>query len=388
VFEAHGNHAEVDIEFARLRHRFDIHFSPSFLEDGSIDCATGGVLVFSLKSHFVGWLADVENLVDGRCCRFNAYRMFDGVLQNYFAFGAHNHLYTAPEVRLVEADLMHCLDEARSDPQNNTVILCGDLNLHSANEPPMSLDLPARTRATNTPLVPNVSNSRPHQRIWENIFSKMFEIKMGKHTHVNIANLTLGKIDRVFCSTPPSGLLNLRNSAGVSADPMDLYVKGISDHSAGFWSICPPPKKPNIQPRIRPQWAKHPVFKKHCKDLLSGLDFQGCSCQEHLESLKLVFREAADKTRNYMLSSQDKSSDSVLVQLSTIARCVWSGDRRVANLAKSSMLLGPVHLAPGNGRPCLLDPIAFEQEFASAKKSHLAKERECVHRFFGIFPET
>lgn len=64
--------------------------------------------------------------------------------------------------------------------------------LDNMDDQRVSMDLPESpgTRALNSSMVPCVANSRPHQRVWENIFSKLFEIKVGKHTHVNIANLT------------------------------------------------------------------------------------------------------------------------------------------------------------------------------------------------------
>ena len=124
--------------------------------------------------------------------------------------------------------------------------------------------------------------------------------------------------------------------------------------------------------------------KKHCKDVLSGLSFQGYSCQEHLASVKLVFREAAEKTRNHLMSAEPRCQDSVLLQLSTIAKCVWSDNRRTANLVLATSLLGPVHLAAGGGKVRLLNPVAFELEFADAKKLHLAKDRESVHQFSDI----
>lgn len=122
-----------------------------------------------------------------------------------------------------------------------------------------------------------------------------------------------------------------------------------------------------------PSMGQTQFFQEPCKDVLSGLDYKGYSCQEHLASLKLVFRDAAEKPRNHILSAEPKTQESLLVRLSTIAKCVvWSGNRRIANLAIDTTLLGPLHLSPGTGRPKLLNPVAFELEFANAKKHYLA----------------
>ena len=135
-------------------------------------------------------------------------------------------------------------------------------------------------------------------------------------------------------------------------------------------------------------WAKHNFFRKHCKDVLSGLDYAGYSCKAHLESLKLVFRDVAEKKRNHVFSAEPKSQESLLVQLSTIARGVWSGNQRIANLAISTTLLGPLHLSSGPGRPKLLNPVAFALEFANAERFFMWRKIVSTCTFFPILPEA
>jgi len=77
----------------------------------------------------------------------------------------------------------------------------------------------------------------PTRKLGKEFSEQLAETFPGDHTHVCMSHLTTNQSDRVMFSVGPSTLSNKSNNAVVVVAPMELYSKGISDHTAVFWSI-------------------------------------------------------------------------------------------------------------------------------------------------------
>ena len=265
---------------------------------------------------------------------------------------------------------------ATEDPLNSSVTLTGDLNLPRIGNSSIPLAAPNRTRARNIgSAAEGVPMSLAHSRIFTNLFDKMHEIPVGQPTHVNFSNLTENEIDRVLTSIPPSGLINLTNSAGVVATPMDLFAQGISDHAGIYWCCKIRTKKPNIAPRINPEWCRKPEFGKICRDILEKTDFSETPVNEKIRVCKEVFRYTANKVRDHYVVHEPLSKASSLCTLSSIARAAWTGNTQLASRLIATTLQGPVHLSLVGSHPKLVNPRAFEAELRLAKAAHLNQQK-------------
>ena len=98
-------------------------------------------------------------------------------------------------------------------------------------------------------------------------------------------------------------------------------------------------------------------------------------------TIKGFLHEAAVYARDILFVEEPESCNNILIRLSSIARCVWSNDAKLANILLSSSELACEHLLvdPG-GHPVLKDPIGFEEMFRKAKANHLASQRTQILR--------
>lgn len=87
-----------------------------------------------------------------------------------------------------------------------------------------------------------------------------------------------------------------------------------------------------------------------------------------------VFREAATSTRDHCFANEEHSLQVRLVQLSSIARAVWDGDRRLGHRVFQGCSLGFQHSNVSGPRPVLVSPFASEAEFAEAKRAIFTPE--------------
>ena len=99
------------------------------------------------------------------------------------------------------------------------------------------------------------------------------------------------------------------------------------------------------------------------------------SLQSSIDICKHVFSAAASRTRDFCYQQESASRATTLSQLSTISRAVWKGDLRLASRALASSDIAQIHLKIEETVPVLVDPPAFERDFAAAKTLHLAKAR-------------
>jgi len=104
---------------------------------------------------------------------------------------------------------------------------------------------------------------------------------------------------------------------------------------------------------------------------LSHVCLNSIPASEALHIAEHVFREAATATRDHCFATEGQSFQVRLVQLSSIARAVWTGDKRFGFGVFQGCELGFKHLNVSGPRPVLVSPFEFEADFAEAKRSHL-----------------
>jgi len=272
-------------------------------------------------------------------------------------------------------------DRAREAKLNSSrvgLVVAGDLNMLPPHGQNLPLDSPGRTKVLNSgSMSPLVPPKRPNHKLWNSILAPLTEIEFSEHPHVNISSLSSSGLDRILVAIPPSALLQLNHCSAVIKDPMEYYSLGLSDHSPNYWSCTA--RKPNTQmpEKARSRWCRRPHFRKVCDSLFALVEGTP-SLQESIDICKHDFREAASRTRHFCHQQEPTSRASTLSKLSTISRAVWKGDLRLANRALASSDLAQIHLKSEETVPKLVDPSAFEKDFATAKTVHLAKARERV----------
>jgi len=113
--------------------------------------------------------------------------------------------------------------------------------------------------------------------------------------------------------------------------------------------------------------------------MLNNISLETMSASEALDIAKQVFRESATATRDHCFAKKENSLEVRLVQLSSVARAVWSGDLRLGKRVFHGCPIGFKHLNVNGSRPVLVSPIEFESDFAEAKRPHLLAEKHAIN---------
>ena len=257
---------------------------------------------------------------------------FDG--ENVF-YAIHNEKITAPEINKIEKQIKNDRDKVALAPHKYALHLLGDFNLEHVDSKRIVLTNPIAPwmehRGEAAPTA--IAQSRPLQRRWQAIFDVLVEVSPPVPTHINIQDLSINNIDRIFTSIPKSNITHLKMEVGVCKDPMWFYTNHISDHAPTWWSIQLRKLQPVGSLRLKPEWCKHPVFKEHMDYMTQFNTFHG-DMQIYNDTFGDIHREAATLARNAIFADDPDGDHCMLLRLGTISNVCAHG---LAGQAKSLM---------------------------------------------------
>ena len=387
VCEAHGTKVLMPMILNCLKGKFLIFHSEVLKPvDGMMvpDSDSGGIVVLLSKPAVLGLTVEMSEIVPGRVVCFRISSPDGWVV---WLWAVHNFGIDAEGMVAIEVALMANITEAQQDPVNRSVLLVGDLNFAPLGVERFPISLAHKQRVQNAQddargiLPPRPT--RPHQGRWQRILDRLVEIQSGAPTHLCARSMSLGTIDRIFTSTPPSSMPHYFHQAGVIKDPMHFYTKGISDHAPSFWSFEKrEPRGISIPLPLNPLWCKHPDFGRRVSALSKAADLDSLSLEDRINLHKEIFRDAALKVRDKIANDSPTGKGATLMRLNSISRAVWKRDYSLGQLLRNNSDLGLAHIDIVRGVPQLKDPRAFEAAIAAAKSEFFEREVERVGNEF------
>ena len=391
LLEVHGSPNKVK-QALKVALRTHVLFCSQFIDSqGDPRSDTGGVCLLVSKGlaknqdsspvanpDFASGVA-FHKLIPGRAVKLEVFGPKEG--QSFIVYIVHNHDLSPAEMSLLEDNLRVDSNRSRANPTLEAVLLMGDFNISAPGDKPIKLDAPVAPWAVTDPGTTSAMRYRPMQQRWQSIFDSLTEIKCALPSHVNIADLSLNRIDRVFSSLPRSSLLLLSHQTGVLKDPTYWYSKRWSDHAPNFWSVSVRSTVGAGEQRLKPEWCNSCAFQNKFSALCEKAALDKMCVPERSIAIKEFMSEAAIYARDVLFSTEPESLHNVLIRLSSISRCVWMNDVDLSmillehsDLAREHLIINP------SGHPSLIDPLKFEEAFRIAKADHLACQRNQILR--------
>ncbi len=336
----------------------------------------GGMLVLLSKAYFAPPLAlaiSFQELSPGRAVQLTV-RSTEGIKKQFDCFFVHNFGLTFDTT----SSLIKKLDNSRIScferPDKFSMAILGDFNL----EPRGSLKISLLDSSSLSRSLPPQVPPRPFEKKWNTLFDKLVEVDFPFPSHVNSSTLVISRINRVFLGVPKSAVPLLNISAGVKRDPTWYEGLGLSDHAPIFIKIGVSMNKPRTSLRIKPEWCKHPSFLLRLTQLSGCISWERYTLDEQSILLKEIQRDAALFARDQLFIENPTSNSSLMTRLASIARCVWSNDKRLYTILVRHAELARTHLTVSEGKIALLDPLRFEEEMRTAKTKSFAQQRRDV----------
>ena len=155
-------------------------------------------------------------------------------------------------------------------------------------------------------------------------------------------------------------------------------MKDISDHSPISIKMAQLIGKRDLPYRIDKEVSGHPMFARLVSRFFEAAELHLEPLDEAVPLAKGLIQEAACRTREFLLNDKPEERMCILSRLSSIAKCVWKGDYRLACKLISDTELGSKHLTFLNGKPCIKNHELFEFEVAIQRRYLSDKQKEEV----------
>ena len=255
--EINGTEEDLRIRLSQiLKTTHDLVFHSGLLTGEGQRYTGGGGIALLASKQFGGSQAFPPPLIlaNGRIGRVT---ILQGPHTN-FIYPVHNFDISSGEMKN-EEQIWKDIASAQADPMLFSVLLLGDMNLEPIGSKRISLPNPVSSISPELIGVSN-NNSNPRAKRWENKFDKLVEVCTSSPTHSSSAQLYLNKLDRIFTSVPRTSLCLFQQKSGTVKDPVEWFVKGLSDHAPVYWEGSECISKPQAVQRVRPEWCEHPVF--------------------------------------------------------------------------------------------------------------------------------
>ncbi len=286
----------------------------------------GGISVLVSKTYFAPPLALVvsfHELSPGRavqvCVRSaEGHKQFDCFFVHNFGFCSES---TSSLIKTLDDQRIRCVDR----PDKFSMALLGDFNL----EPRGSLKISLLDSSSLSRSLPPQVPPRPFEKKWNTLFDKLVEVDFPFPSHVNSSTLVISRINRIFLGIPKSAVPLLNISAGVKRDPTWYEGLGLSDHAPIFVKLGVSMSKPPTTLRIKPEWCKHSSIQLRLSQLSECISWGRYSLDEQSILLKELQRDAALYARDKIFTECPTSNSSMMTRLASIARCVWSNDKKL-----------------------------------------------------------
>ena len=215
---------------------------------------------------------------------------------------------------------------------------------------------------------------------WNRALRNYTEIDAGQFSRYDSCADALTCLDFVYSAAPPSLLAQLHVNFPEDFDPRTLHSKGISDHApVGFALRTRRPQKKKSQ-LISAHVVNHPSFRLAHDELATAVDLDSLPVHARWFAHKTIIKAAAKLTRNALLAGDCDTPFARAQSLATVSRAVWRQDVRLTKniLIHNTIAKKTIHLV--NGKPALIDPAKFEEEFARARLAMLNIEKASLTR--------
>ena len=295
-------------------------------------------------------------LVEGRVQRTVIQREAEKTI----VYNIHNYGIQIADRDIVFASIASDQAEASDNPFQSVVIVAGDFNNLARGESRHYLTHPmkAGTRTSDS-----TSNDNP----WQQIFENFTEVHQNMPTHYVPGNSSMGRLDRIYITTPPWILQMVKATCSISESCKTLYDSGISDHSAVSMSIGLAPQLPPTLWPIPKYVFDNPEFIRVHEQIAAAADLDNMPVTERWRVHKEIIREAVQISRNGLLRS-DTNSPFVRSQiLTSAARCVWYNNVTTAMTLIQNYECAAEHLHVVKGKVEVRSPESFESAVCAAK---------------------
>jgi len=289
-------------------------------------------------------------------------------------WNVHNFDISSSElVNFVQA-LQLDLTWAEGDPLTRSVFLAGDLNFQAAHEVRLPYAAPLNasspTQGVGVRTLPTCPRILDFQRQTTPLLNQLIEITQPLPTHYQSHDSTGSKIDRVFTSNPPWTFPHSTFTFGVVDDPMDLHLKGISDHGALRLTVGKRRSCPKSAQTIAGEIFKHPKFAEFHKRLVEDTRLECLREYDRLLVHKQIIRSAAKQTREYIQDNEPGNNLMLCQNFTTCARAIWSNDVPLARRLIRNTCIGKTFLKIDGDSVMLLNATEFERQMTGAKHSY------------------
>ena len=144
-------------------------------------------------------------------------------------YNVHNEGLNIHEFANFETWLKRDIAWAKSDPQNNTLILVWDTNLQPSGKQRVRINRDIGTSPVDDVVPPRpATNFRQFQTRWNKLFDALLEISLYEPSHFGSSDYSLGFNNRIFSSISRSTVPLTKHTGVVQGDPFDLYAPLIS----------------------------------------------------------------------------------------------------------------------------------------------------------------
>jgi hypothetical protein len=328
--ETHAELYLINKYFGLYKQRFHIILSSckdtSSDTDSAEDIQHSGGLIFMLDKSKTDAGATIElfEAIPGRAAKVTV------SLGNHSTiyWNIHNYGFSAAEttelIQLIQRDRQ----AAAQDPQHHSLWCIGDFNREPPHTPRISISEPSRA------YYPHIGENTNHNHgfKWDALFQDLVEIVSPDPTHLIADSLLLNIIDRAFTSVPSHAWLTVQPAISTLIRPDDAHANGISDHAMLMVSASlRAPPDPETLP-IKAEVFKHPEFQRQLQILYDYVPLENLPTWERWETNKTILRQAALRTRDFMLLNDRNSTFSEQMTLSTLTRAIWHNNVPLANL--------------------------------------------------------
>ena len=189
------------------------------------------------------------------------------------------------------------------------------------------------------------------------------------------ASLSAARLDRGYITVPGSGLIKLQLTAAVLGSPEGYHYNGVSDHAPvifGFHKNDTVKKGVTALPKA---WVSTKAFKDRLQLLYDKFNFAEMEATQALKLYKACIRNAAFHSRDTLKIANGKGLESKRLVLESLSRAIWNNDVRLANRLLRTSDLARQHLDTSQGVVRILNPPAFEVEYADEKRAYLEKSQ-------------
>ena len=344
--ETHGNENSLNKYLGILRTRFWVHHS-------LLPQAAGGVMILVSKKYATTFSScPHEVFAPGRISKIQVL----GEHSQMRVWNVHNFDISSSElVNFVQA-LQLDLTWAEGDPLTRSVFLAGDLNFQAAHEVRLPYAAPLNasspTQGVGVRTLPTCPRILDFQRQTTPLLNQLIEITQPLPTHYQSHGSTGSKIDRVFTSNPPWTFPHSTFTFGVVDDPMDLHLKGISDHGALRLTVGKRRSCPKSAQTIAGEIFKHPKFAEFHKRLVEDTRLECLREYDRLLVHKQIIRSAAKQTREYIQDNEPGNNLMLCQNFTTCARAIWSNDVPLARRLIRNTCIGKTFLKIDGIRSC------------------------------------